>query len=322
MLTIKISEAIAARRRIPVYLVDATDGYTPKTGITAPTVEVSKAGAAQAAGVGTWTEIGEGQYYYEVTAGEVDTLGFLALSIRKTGCRDVAALAQVVAFDPYDAIRLGLTALPNAASSDPGGLATLIAAADASADQATTAAGEAATAAGAAQTAAEAAQTAAEAANDKLTAARLGVLDALDITVPDTGIPTLAFFTNAPGGTADAPTVPHQGPYNLTLEDPSVRVIELAVDSAVTLRFVLRNAFGQPMDLTAATGSITATLTDRNNAAVDDPIVCGERFLPDGIITVRLEGVYTATADRFHLSVRADFGTQILTWSDLTVVFS
>jgi hypothetical protein len=117
MLTIKISEAAAARRRIPVYLVDATDGYSPETGITAPTVEVSKAGAAQASGGGTWTEIGEGQYYYEATAGEVDTLGFLALSVRKTGCRDVAALVQVVAFDPYDAAGLGLTRLDAAVSA-------------------------------------------------------------------------------------------------------------------------------------------------------------------------------------------------------------
>jgi hypothetical protein len=73
---IYLDEATAALRRILIYMVDEVDGYTPETGIAAPTVEISKNGAAQAAGSGSWSEIGDGLYYYQLTAGEVDIEGF------------------------------------------------------------------------------------------------------------------------------------------------------------------------------------------------------------------------------------------------------
>jgi len=96
------SEATAARRRIPIYLVDATDGKTPETGLSSGfTIEVSKNGAAQASGSGSITEIGDGHYYYEATSGELDTLGFISISIRHASCRDFAAIAQVVPWDVY-----------------------------------------------------------------------------------------------------------------------------------------------------------------------------------------------------------------------------
>lgn len=102
MLLLQQSEATAAYRRIPIYLVDATNGYTPETGLSSGfTIEVSENGAAQASGGGSITEIGEGQYYYEATAAELSTLGFLAISIRHASCRDFFAVCQVVAFDPY-----------------------------------------------------------------------------------------------------------------------------------------------------------------------------------------------------------------------------
>ncbi len=102
MLLLQQSEATAAYRRIPIYLVDVTNGYTPETGLSAGfTIEVSENGAAQAAGGGSITEIGEGQYYYEATAAELSTLGFLAISIRHASCRDFFAAAQVVPWDPY-----------------------------------------------------------------------------------------------------------------------------------------------------------------------------------------------------------------------------
>jgi hypothetical protein len=102
MQALQISEATAARRRIPIYLVDATDGFTPEVGVVTPTIEVSKNGAVQAAGGGTWTEIGDGLYYYETTAGEVDTLGFLNVRVVKSAVsREFQGVVQVVAWDPY-----------------------------------------------------------------------------------------------------------------------------------------------------------------------------------------------------------------------------
>lgn len=125
MYQIKQSEATAARRRIPVLLVDITDGFTPETGVVTPTINVSKNGATIATGAGSWTEIGNGQYYYELTAGEVDTLGWIALNIEKaTVSRDYNAVVQVMAYDYAAATNLGLTAIPNVATGSAGAIPT------------------------------------------------------------------------------------------------------------------------------------------------------------------------------------------------------
>lgn len=106
-------------------LVDITDGFTPETGVVTPTINISKNGATIASGAGTWTEIGNGQYYYEFTAGEVDTLGWIAVNIEKaTVSRDYNTVVQIMAYDAMDTVRLGLTALPNVAAGASGGLPT------------------------------------------------------------------------------------------------------------------------------------------------------------------------------------------------------
>jgi hypothetical protein len=111
MYQIKLSESTTARRRIPVLLVDSTDGFTPKTGQTAPTVTISKNGATAVSGTGTWTEISNGQYYYEFASGEVDTLGWIAVNVQKTACRQYNAVVQVMAYDYAAGANLGLTNL-------------------------------------------------------------------------------------------------------------------------------------------------------------------------------------------------------------------
>lgn len=125
MYQIKQSEATAARRRIPVLLVDITDGFTPETGVVTPTINISKLGATVATGAGTWTEIGNGQYYYEFTAGEVDTLGWISVNIKKaTVSRDYNAIVQVMAYDYAVATNLGLSALPAVATGSLGAIPT------------------------------------------------------------------------------------------------------------------------------------------------------------------------------------------------------
>lgn len=125
MFQVKLSEATAARRRIPVLLVDITDGFTPEVGVVTPTINISKNGATVATGAGTWAEIGNGQYYYEFTTSEVDTLGWVAVNIEKaTVSRDYNAVVQIMAYDALDSVRLGLTALPNVAAGANGGLPT------------------------------------------------------------------------------------------------------------------------------------------------------------------------------------------------------
>lgn len=102
---IKLSEATAARRRIPVVLVDDTDGKTAETGITlsAGDMKISKNGAAEANHAGSLVELATGDYYYEATQGELDTVGYLTGKIVKSGVRTFRFQVQVVGFDPYSA---------------------------------------------------------------------------------------------------------------------------------------------------------------------------------------------------------------------------
>lgn len=116
------NEATAALRRIYFYAVDATDGFSPETGLSSFTVDVSENGAARAAGAGSDpTEIDAtnmpGLYYYEATVGELSTLGALLISIKHASMRDFLALVQVIAYDPYSATELGLTNLNATISS-------------------------------------------------------------------------------------------------------------------------------------------------------------------------------------------------------------
>ena len=118
MLLLQKDEATAARRRIPLYLVDSGDGITPETAVSPGTAElkVSKNGAGEANFGGSWNNVGNGIYYYEATAAELDTVGYLSLRLAVAGVRTFIAVAQVVAFDPYDVAAMGMTNLDAAVS--------------------------------------------------------------------------------------------------------------------------------------------------------------------------------------------------------------
>lgn len=77
----------------------------------------------QSAGAGTVTELGTGQYKYVPTQGETNgtSAGF---SFTATNMVPVNLHCFTLAADPTDAVRFGLTALPNAAVSGVGGLLT------------------------------------------------------------------------------------------------------------------------------------------------------------------------------------------------------
>ncbi len=99
-LQIELNEDTQASRRIPVYLVDITDGFTPETGLAgSAVVTVSKNGAALGASGGTFAEVSAGWYYYEATAGEVDTLGFLAINVADAAARVFPGLVQIIPAD-------------------------------------------------------------------------------------------------------------------------------------------------------------------------------------------------------------------------------
>jgi len=115
-------EATAARRRFPIYLVDATDGITPETGEEGGQPQVSKNGGAWGNTSATLTAIGNGAYYVELTAGELDTAGNIQVRYKSAATAEFNAPADVTVLNVHDAVRAGLTALPNAAADAAGGL--------------------------------------------------------------------------------------------------------------------------------------------------------------------------------------------------------
>jgi hypothetical protein len=82
---------------ITEYQHGGVDG-APARGVVfaAAEISVSKNGATAATSAGTVTEIGDGRYYYEATAGEVDTLGFLSLATLRTDVEVRYPTVQIV----------------------------------------------------------------------------------------------------------------------------------------------------------------------------------------------------------------------------------
>lgn len=98
---IYVGETTAAERRIPIYLVDATDGVTEETGvaITGSECRISKNGAASADCAGSVAENETGLYYYEATTGEINTVGYITVRISDAEARKFIGKAQITAVD-------------------------------------------------------------------------------------------------------------------------------------------------------------------------------------------------------------------------------
>lgn len=103
------------------YMVDSTDHVTEETGLTL-TVTVSKNGAAFGAVTGTVAEVATGTYKLTPSAADVGILGPTVFRATATGADSFVVEGCVVAFDPFDAVRMGQSALPNADFDAPGGL--------------------------------------------------------------------------------------------------------------------------------------------------------------------------------------------------------
>lgn len=97
-------------------LVQSSDHITGATGV-APTVTISKAGAAFSAPVGAVAEIANGWYKLTPTSGDTDTLGEFLLHAEGTGTDPVDDRVRIVAFDPDAVANLGLTDLDATVSS-------------------------------------------------------------------------------------------------------------------------------------------------------------------------------------------------------------
>jgi len=106
---------------IPLLMVLSSDHVTGATGKTL-TVTLSKNGAAFGAAAGAVVELTAGRYYLTGHATDRNTLGPLMVHVTAADCDPYDVDVQVVAFDPRNAVRLGLTALPSAAADAAGGL--------------------------------------------------------------------------------------------------------------------------------------------------------------------------------------------------------
>ncbi len=112
MILLKRNEPIVARRELFIVMVDEADYATPRSGLT-PAVEIVKAGATAFAPIaGTAAEIGAtGVYKIGLAAADLDTAGQAMLKIAAAGAVDQFVPIEVVAFDPFDAGRMGLSDL-------------------------------------------------------------------------------------------------------------------------------------------------------------------------------------------------------------------
>lgn len=106
------------------FLVQTSDHITGLTGAS-PTVTISKAGAAFGSPAGAVTEIASGWYKVAGNATDSNTLGPIALHATAASADPFDnVVANIVAYNPQDAVRLGLTALPNVASGSAGAIPT------------------------------------------------------------------------------------------------------------------------------------------------------------------------------------------------------
>jgi hypothetical protein len=124
---------------VVIRIIDSTDG-TPETGVAYNTsgialeyrregatstaiTEADLAGLDSAHADGGFKHIGNGYYRLDLpdAACAVNVTGVLVHGV-VTGMVVIGCYIQLVTFDPFDTVRLGLTALPNAAADAAGGL--------------------------------------------------------------------------------------------------------------------------------------------------------------------------------------------------------
>lgn len=105
MQEIMLNEPNARYRRILIYLVDVTDGFTPETGITASAgeIKIAKLGATtptHANHAGTLTELGLGLYYYTFAVAECNTTGVVSFNFTDAAARAFVKEVQITVRPP------------------------------------------------------------------------------------------------------------------------------------------------------------------------------------------------------------------------------
>ena len=82
---IRLSHGVSGQK-VPVLLVDEADLSTLETGVSSPTISISKNGAAfGSASDGTWAEVANGWYTVQLNSTDTGTLGWLIVRVVKSG---------------------------------------------------------------------------------------------------------------------------------------------------------------------------------------------------------------------------------------------
>lgn len=106
------------------FLTASSDHISGLTGAS-PAVTISKNGGSFTTPSGAISEIANGWYKGAPNANDSNTLGPIALHATATGADPFDGIvAMVVGFDPQDAVRLGLTAIPTVSIGSPGAMIT------------------------------------------------------------------------------------------------------------------------------------------------------------------------------------------------------
>lgn len=105
------AEAIAARRDLFLQMVDESDPFTGKTGLSLVVQMVKAGGSAYAAVEGSVTEIGSGTYRIRLAVADLDTDGEAMLRITATGA--LHQFVPICVVDWMDEIHLAKAALVN-----------------------------------------------------------------------------------------------------------------------------------------------------------------------------------------------------------------
>lgn len=90
---------------VPVTLLDSSGVLV--TGVTSPTIQISKNGASYAsASDGTFAEIGNGDYTVQLDQTDTDTLGFLILRVVKSGTTAETKVYCEVSYDAAERVSM------------------------------------------------------------------------------------------------------------------------------------------------------------------------------------------------------------------------
>lgn len=104
-------------------MVGTADHITGLTGAS-PTLNLSKAGNFFASTNAVIAEVGNGVYKASLTSTDTSLTGDLAYHFTAASADPTDLVDEIISFDPFDAVRLGLSSLPNVASGSAGAIPT------------------------------------------------------------------------------------------------------------------------------------------------------------------------------------------------------